>query len=107
MGDSHKPNLSFNVGIQPFSPSYTIGAVLVGFLLQAGVLIFAALATYYFPASLFQKNGRNMSPWAFPCTFTGTVMLCFGMFSCARIIERCSFEAYFMRGGIHTEIYLV
>jgi hypothetical protein len=34
-------------------------------------------------------------------------MLCFGMFSCARIIERCSFEAYFMRGGIHTEIYLV
>lgn len=107
--EGHKPNLSFNVGIRPVSEAYIIGAAVLGFMLQGGVLIYAGLAMYYFPKSMFEKNGKPMSPWAYPCTLAGTIMLCFGMFSCARIVEKRTAERYFRRGegGEDAEIYWV
>lgn len=105
--ESHKPNLSFNVGIRPVSKVYITGAVLLGFMLQGGVLVYAGLAMYYFPKSAFEKNGKPMSPWAYPCTLAGTILLCSGMFSCARIVEKRTAERYFFRRDKDAKIYWV
>ncbi|KAI9764627.1 MAG: hypothetical protein M1839_005795 [Geoglossum umbratile] len=103
------PNLSFNVGIQQRHKGYTIGAAIIGFLLQGGVLIFSGLAKYYFPSSRFEKNGKPMSSWAFPLAFSGTCLLCLGMFTCAFLIERCTLEAYYEkpRSNLEAKVYWI
>jgi len=74
---------------------YTVAAAFTGFALQSGVLIFAGLAKYYFVISHFEKNGKPISPWAYPCTVSGTCLLCLGMFSCVLLIERYTKEEYY------------
>lgn len=60
---------------------------------MAGVIVFGALTVYLFP-SKFEKDGKAVPAYAFPLFFSGTVLLSGGMFFCAFIIERSSFEYY-------------
>ncbi|KAI9858396.1 MAG: hypothetical protein M1813_007500 [Trichoglossum hirsutum] len=86
------PNLSLNVGIKKQPRRVYQAAALLGFWLQAGVLVFASVAMYILH---YKKNDRPMRPWSFPPTFTGTVLLCLGMFSCAYLVERSTEERVF------------
>ncbi|KAF8847912.1 hypothetical protein BDZ45DRAFT_606723, partial [Acephala macrosclerotiorum] len=70
----HSPNLSLNIGIKRPNPWYFHTAVFIGAVLQIGVLVFAELANYQFPAQ-FRKDRKLMAALAFPITLLSTVMV--------------------------------
>ncbi|EPS39981.1 hypothetical protein H072_6288 [Dactylellina haptotyla CBS 200.50] len=91
----HRPNLSLNVGITQLPMVVTYAAAVVGIVLQVGMLVFAALTVYTFPDSFPVTDRGPAESYAFPMTFTGTVLVCFGMFLCAYIIERSTDEVHY------------
>lgn len=90
------PNLSLNVGIKKLHWSCFYLAAILGFLLQAGVLAFAALITYKYPSE-FRRDDSQIAVPAFPFVCTGTVLLCIGVGMCASIIENSTYERTFER----------
>jgi hypothetical protein len=90
----HNPNLSLNIGIkrQPDWVFWT--AAVIGFVVQTAVLVFGALITYQLH---WEKDGRRPGRWAFPLSFSGTLLQCSGMFLCARLVEKSTEERKFHR----------
>ncbi|KAK6534041.1 hypothetical protein TWF281_005380 [Arthrobotrys megalospora] len=93
----HRPNLSLNVGITQLPKMVTYSAAVVGVILQAGMLIFAALTVYKYPDTFLTAADKPAEPYAFPMTLSGTVLVCFGMFLCAFIIERSTDEVHYQQ----------
>ncbi|KAK6509749.1 hypothetical protein TWF481_004479 [Arthrobotrys musiformis] len=93
----HRPNLSLNVGITQLPKLVTYSAAVVGVVLQAGMLVFAALTVYTYPDKFLTAADKPAEPYAFPMTFSGTVLVCFGMFLCAFIIERSTDEVHYQQ----------
>ncbi|KAL6811660.1 hypothetical protein V8C40DRAFT_270875 [Trichoderma camerunense] len=92
-----KPNLSLNVGIkrQPGWAFYVIAVV--GFILQAGILVFAGTAVWLLEWNLQKPNSeasRNYAPGIF---IAGTIALCLGVWSCAALIGQTTNEQYYER----------
>nr|WNZ75693.1 hypothetical protein [Trichoderma harzianum] len=99
-----KPNLSLNVGIrrQPDWAFYVIA--LVGFLLQAGILVFAGTAVWLLEWNLQKPNSeasRNYAPGIF---IAGTVTLCLGAWSCAALIGQTTNEQYYRRSPESSDV---
>ncbi|KAK8124388.1 uncharacterized protein PG998_000147 [Apiospora kogelbergensis] len=90
------PNLSLNIGIKRRSPIVFWAVAIAGFLLQTGVLAFAATATYYLR---WEKNERPPESYAFPLTLIGTSLLCFGTYLCASLVGERTVERVFIRKG--------
>ncbi|KAK6517030.1 hypothetical protein TWF506_006908 [Arthrobotrys conoides] len=91
----HRPNLSLNVGITQLPKLVTYSAAVVGVVLQSGMLVFAALTVYTYPDKFLTAADKPAEPYAFPMTLAGTVLVCFGMFLCAFIIERSTDEVHY------------
>ncbi|KAK6353776.1 hypothetical protein TWF730_008203 [Orbilia blumenaviensis] len=104
-----RPNLSLNFGIKRLPKAYTYGAAALGIALQTGVLIFAALVAYKYPTQFpVGSEGSMVENYAFPLTLIGTILLCSGMFLCAFIIERSTYETYYRkREGYKSQMYFV
>jgi len=79
------PNLTLNAHapIDNHFPVQVFAAV--GFIVQAGAIVFQALTVYYWK---WLSDGDVVGNWAFPLTCAGEVMVCFGVFLCAQVIER-------------------
>lgn len=60
-------------------------------ILQAGVLAYSGLATYYNEMQ-FKKEGEMIETHAYPLTAVGTVVLVFGMWICSFVIESSTTE---------------
>ncbi|KAJ6261247.1 Ankyrin-2 [Drechslerella dactyloides] len=104
----HHPNLSLNVGIVRLAPGFTYAAAALGVLLQTGVLVFGAFTVYKYPESFLLETGQPADNYAFPVTFVGTILMCFGLFLCAYIIERSSEETHFKRDpSSNSKIYWI
>lgn len=87
------PNISLNVNPTKSSAELYL-MVVVGIALQAAVLVFAGLATYYWE---FLKDGERMRAYSYPTTATGTIFLALGMFICAAVVERSTEEANYAK----------
>jgi hypothetical protein len=93
---AYNPNLSLNIGIKR-QPDWVFWvAASVGFLLQTAVLVFAAIITYRLR---WEKAGQLPEPWAFPLSFSGTILQCTGMFLCSRLVEQSTKERKFHRNS--------
>ncbi|OCL03242.1 hypothetical protein AOQ84DRAFT_419951 [Glonium stellatum] len=86
------PNLSLNIGIKKQPLRLFQAAAVLGFALQAGIVVFAFIAKYILN---LKKNGEPMRPWSLPLTFTGSILLCLGMFLCAYLVEQSTSERIF------------
>ncbi|KAF3935762.1 Ankyrin-1 [Dactylella cylindrospora] len=102
----HRPNLSLNIGIKRQSEKVTYMATALGLALQTGVLIYAGLTVYRYPTQ-FLTAGNLAENYAFPMTFSGTILLCFGMFLCAYIIEKSTDEIHYKKGKLASKMYWV
>ncbi|KAM3516176.1 hypothetical protein MY11210_000198 [Beauveria gryllotalpidicola] len=71
------PNISLNSHDQFLRGELRAAAVL-GTILQLSVLVYSGFATYY-PTLRFEKNGRPVADYAFPCTAAGILVLVAGM----------------------------
>ncbi|KAL6821246.1 hypothetical protein V8C40DRAFT_280587 [Trichoderma camerunense] len=88
------PNLSLNVGIKRKRDAVFRTVAMIGMVLQAGVLVFAVLVTYYFR---WDKDDSRPESYACPLTITGTVLLCGGVFLCAFLVGESTKEQIFQR----------
>ncbi|KAJ2902236.1 Hemopexin/matrixin conserved site [Zalerion maritima] len=94
--ETFAPNLSLNVGIKRKSPAVFWAVAMVGLILQAGVLVFAAIVTYYLQ---WEIGGSSPEPYACPLTIIGTVLVCGGIFFCAFLVGQSTKEQVFRRKG--------
>ncbi|CAI7577670.1 unnamed protein product [Penicillium glandicola] len=88
------PNLLLNAGIKRRGQFWFHCAAILGVLLQAGTIVFAALTVFMYPQN-FQKDGKAVASYAFPLYFIGSILLFIGMFFCAFILDGSSKEHYF------------
>jgi ankyrin repeat protein len=91
---THNPNLSLNIGIKRQPDWVFMTAALIGFFIQTAVLVFGAVITYQLR---WERDGRIPDRWAFPLSFSGTLLQCTGMFLCARLVEQSTKERRFHR----------
>jgi len=90
------PNLSLNVGVRK-QPSWVFWVIaVVGLVLQIGVVVLAGVGVWILDWNLNEAEGsaKNYAPSMY---ITGTVMLCFGMWSCAALIGQTTDEIRFKR----------
>ncbi|KLJ11224.1 hypothetical protein EMPG_13488 [Blastomyces silverae] len=87
------PNLSLNVGLKKRKMHWYIAASIFGILLQSGVLVWAAIARYYYK---FLRDDLQ-DVYAVPMTVFGTILLCTGIALCACLVERGTRERVFER----------
>ncbi|XP_014560939.1 hypothetical protein COCVIDRAFT_87718, partial [Bipolaris victoriae FI3] len=100
------PNLSLNFGIKRLRKAFTYGAAILGLTLQI-VLVYAGLTAYRFPQN-FLLNDKPIERYAFPLTFSGTLLVCCGMFLCAYIIENQTDEIYYKRNHrVTSQLYWI
>lgn len=90
------PNLSLNVSIKPMKRYILIAFVVLGVLLQGGVLVFAAIAQYRLQ---LQKNDLPPVAYGFPVFLVGTLSLAVGMFLCAHEVEISTKETTWIPQG--------
>ncbi|KAK2740060.1 ankyrin repeat domain-containing protein 28 [Colletotrichum kahawae] len=85
------PNLSLNVGITQYDPWVFCLIVLVGLILQAGVLVVAGIGVWVLGWNL--NGGTTASTNYAPTIFIiGTVLLCGGICACIAIIGQATTE---------------
>ncbi|KAL2148633.1 hypothetical protein VTH82DRAFT_2187 [Thermothelomyces myriococcoides] len=90
------PNLSLNVGIVKRPKWVFFTVALVGFILQAGVLVLAGTGVWILGWNLNQ--GAPASRLYAPIMYiVGTVLMCGGMWGCAALIGQSTDEIYFRR----------
>ncbi|KAK8244605.1 hypothetical protein HDK90DRAFT_478056 [Phyllosticta capitalensis] len=87
------PNLSLNVGIKQRPRYWFVTAAILGVILQAAVVVWAAFARYGLGLSQNEVTNR----YAVPMTTLGTIFVCFGVGFCAYLIERSTQERHFER----------
>jgi ankyrin repeat protein len=90
------PNLSLNIGIKKQSPVVFNTVAYGGLVLQIGVLVFAAIVTYYLK---WGKGSSRPEPYACPLVIIGTILVCSGMFFCALLIGQSTEEEVWGRKG--------
>ncbi|KAH0608208.1 uncharacterized protein H6S33_002260 [Morchella sextelata] len=78
------PNLSLNVSMIPVRKWVLILFVVIGVILQGGVLVYAAITQYILK---LEKNDAPPIGYGFPLFLAGTVVLATGMFLCAQVVE--------------------
>lgn len=88
-GLQNPPNLSLNVSIKPMKHWVLVAFVVLGVLLQGGVLVFAAIAQYRLG---LRKNDLPPVAYGFPVFVIGTLSLSVGMFLCAHEVEISTLE---------------
>lgn len=84
------PNITLNRHDKVTRRHLYIAATL-GCAVQAGVLIYFGLITYYYP-SKFKKEDKAVLGYAFPFSAAGTVLLVTGIFLCAHVVDRSTSE---------------
>ncbi|KAI5861325.1 putative ankyrin repeat protein [Durotheca rogersii] len=89
------PNLSLNIGIESRGRIWFTTVAVLGALLQSAVLVWAALARYYY---LWIRESQE-DEYAIPLTVVGTVLLCLGMGLCAYLIENKTGERIYRRAA--------
>lgn len=92
------PNLALNVSVKPLDPRILIFLAIIGFLLQASVLIWAVFSQY---SLKLQKNDAPPASYGFPIFAAGTVVLALGMFGCAWAVESSTSEAIWVPTAEH------
>ncbi|KAF9892920.1 hypothetical protein FE257_000512 [Aspergillus nanangensis] len=97
------PNLSLNKGIERRHRNWFYCAAVVGFVLQFGVIAYAAVTVFLYPKK-FPKDGKPVDDYVFPLFLSGTLLLCTGMFLCAFIIKRSS-SKYYLHAGKPSKLY--
>ncbi|KAI9892521.1 MAG: hypothetical protein M1814_001478 [Vezdaea aestivalis] len=93
------PNLSQNVGIKPRQQGWSLGAAVLGVLLQSAVLTWATLARY--KLRLIRQNVQDR--YAVPFLIMGTLALCTGLGLCASLIESSTEKLVFERDEAHAK----
>ena len=88
------PNLSLNVGIKRQRDYIFWTVAIVGLVLQAGVLIFAFVVTYFLR---WEKDDGRVDSYACPLAIIGTVLVCSGVYLCAFLIGQSTEERTFRR----------
>lgn len=86
------PNISLNIHKHRTAEEMRFFATLA-VLIQAGVLCWAGIITYY-PPMIRLKSGFPMEFYAYPLTSIGILMVNLGMLICASVIERKTKEEY-------------
>ncbi|KAL2692498.1 hypothetical protein Neosp_002908 [[Neocosmospora] mangrovei] len=91
------PNLSLNVGILKRPKWVHIAISVTGVILQAGVLLLAGVGVWVLGWNL--NGGRTSATKHYaPVMFiAGTILMCFGMWSCAYLIGQTTEEVRFQR----------
>lgn len=84
------PNLSLNVSVKPVDRRLLVFFVVLGFLVQSGVLVWAAFSQY---GLKLYKNNAPPVPYGFAIFTAGTVVLALGMFGCAWAVDSSTTEA--------------
>ncbi|KAF5529533.1 ankyrin repeat, partial [Fusarium napiforme] len=86
------PNISLNLQKSHRRAGIRLVAFL-GTLLQVGVLVFFGVMSYYPRVQpTFQKEDQPVKAYAAPLAICGTVLLVFGMFICAVVVESSTKE---------------
>ncbi|UKZ83099.1 hypothetical protein TrVFT333_010902 [Trichoderma virens FT-333] len=68
-------------------------AAAFGVMLQLGALVYFGFITYHQPIQAqFLKGGKRAVDYAFPCAASGTVLLVFGLFICAWVVQKSTTE---------------
>lgn len=89
------PNISLNLRNSHERAGIRFTALL-GIFLQAGVLIFFGVISYYPKVEPdFQKDNKPAARFAFPLATSGTVLLVFGVFVCALVVENSTEETLY------------
>lgn len=84
------PNLSINLSVRPVRRLGVLFLfIFIGFLLQSGVLAFAAVTQYTLG---LLKNNTPVPNYAFPVLLVGTIALATGVFLCAQAVETSTKE---------------
>ncbi|KAI9773875.1 MAG: hypothetical protein M1840_006101 [Geoglossum simile] len=94
------PSMALNIIGKRSSNRELLAVAVFGTIIQVAVVALAGLETYVHPwNSKFKKNGRPVSPYAFPLMMIGTPLLVLGIAMCAHIIEASSAEAEWEPGS--------
>ncbi|KAJ2895143.1 hypothetical protein MKZ38_006860 [Zalerion maritima] len=91
------PNISHNSHSYFWRVPLRIIAV-IGIILQVVVLVYSGFATYH-PKLKFQKDGRPVAGYAFPCTAIGTLVLVTGVLVCSHVVESSTDEDRYQPRG--------
>ena len=87
------PNMGLNLSDRRVSSTEYYLVATIGFVLQAGVIVFAGVEVYLpIWKKRFEKGGKEYPKYALPLMAVGTVTLVFGMFFCCLIVERSTTE---------------
>lgn len=78
------PNLTFNTLHETPDPKRLIMVAIFGFLFQAGVMAFNALAVYFWQ---WPRSRTVVPPWAFPLWAAGTVAITIGVWFCGWVVQ--------------------
>ncbi|KAI5843055.1 hypothetical protein DFP73DRAFT_479516, partial [Morchella snyderi] len=101
--EQNPPNLSLNVNMAPLPPFVSVLLILIGVLLQGGVLIYAAVSQYHLKQSKYDDDAIIV--YGFPLLATGTTFLAIGMYFCAEVVQTSTKEHTwnFRQRGFHCE----
>ncbi|KAI1398610.1 hypothetical protein F4819DRAFT_21440 [Hypoxylon fuscum] len=102
--ESFAPNLSLNVGIKRKPQAIFWAVAIAGAILQAGVMVFASMVTYYLH---WEIDGSSPEQYACPLAISGTLLVCGGVFCCAYLVGESTKERVFRRKpnnkNVHSE----
>lgn len=90
------PNLTLNLWMKRPHRAWLPFVSLIGFILQAGIVCFAIIATYVFG---FRKDDEQPPRYAVPFMGIGTLLLASGTFLSAYLIGESTEERKFRRSG--------
>ncbi|KAH8777423.1 hypothetical protein F5883DRAFT_395894, partial [Diaporthe sp. PMI_573] len=99
------PNLTLNIGIRKIPPGLHWLVLILGVGVQLGFFGYATWATFYDPTFLNEEAPSSEAKVWFALTTSGTILLVFGMFLCARMIDLKSGERRFKRSGGTSDIF--
>ncbi|KAI5850265.1 ankyrin repeat-containing domain protein [Morchella snyderi] len=88
------PNLSLNISMVPLSKRVLVVFVVIGVILQGGVLVYSAATQYVLK---FKKNDAPPIGYGFPLFLAATILLAIGMFLCAQVVELSTKEKIWVR----------
>ena len=86
------PNITLNVKGAVVSPIESWISVIVGLLVQGTVLTMSAFMAYSWK---WQKSGRPVSEYGYPCFLLGTIGIAVGLVLCSHVIEGSTTEKTF------------
>jgi hypothetical protein len=88
------PNLTLNIWMKRLPTWRSYAAAVFGVALQAGVIVFGAIVTYYLR---YKKDDSEVPAYGFPLMAVGTIALCIGIYLCAFLVGESTEERKFRR----------